>query len=51
MVAVRDLSMSDKVFKRVINNKLKDFPQAKCLYEEQKDCIKIWSMEDVFATF
>ena len=23
--------------------------QVECLHEEQKDCIKIWSMEDVFA--
>ena len=27
MAAVRDLSMSDVVFKSVVNNKLKDFPK------------------------
>ena len=27
--AVRDFSKSDAVFKSVINNKLKDFPQCK----------------------
>lgn len=35
--------------KYVITNMLKDFPQVECLCKEQKDFIKIWSMEDVFA--
>ena len=48
MAAVEDLSMSDAVFNSVINNTLKDFPKVECLHKE-KDCIKIWSMEDVFA--
>lgn len=30
-------------------NMLKNFPQVKCLREEQKDCTIIWPMEDVFA--
>ena len=50
MVAVRDLSVSDEMLKSVISNMLKDFPQVKYLRKEQKDCIKIWSMEDDFAT-
>ena len=49
MAAVRDLSMSDMVLKSVINNTLKCFSQVECLREEEKDCIKIWSMADVFA--
>ena len=50
MVAVRDLSMSNMVFKSVINSKLKDFPKCmKCLLKEQTDCIKIWSMKDSFT--
>ena len=35
--------------KYVITNMLKDFSQVECLRKEQKDFIKIWSMEDVFA--
>ena len=49
VVVVRDLSVSDAMFKSVISNMLKDFPQVKCLREEQKDCTKIWPMEEVFA--
>ena len=48
MAAVGDLSTSDAVFKSVINNMLKDFPKVECLHKE-KDCRKIWSVEDVFA--
>ena len=51
MVAVRDLSVNDALFKSVISKKLKDFPQVTYLWKEQKDCIKIWSMEDAFVTF
>ena len=29
----------------------KRFPQVKSLREKQKDCIKVWSMEDDFAIF
>ena len=47
MAAVRDLSMSYTVFKPVINITLKDFPKVECLHEEQKNCIKLWSVEDV----
>ena len=49
LAAVRDLSTSDAMFKSVINNTLKDFPDVECLCEEQKDCMKIWSMKKVFA--
>ena len=50
IAAVRDFSTSNAVFKSVINNnKLKRFPQVKCLRDEQKDCIKIRSMKDSFA--
>ena len=35
MAAVRDLSTSDAVFKSVINNMLKGFPQVECLREEE----------------
>ena len=49
MAAVRDLSMSNAVFKSVINNTLKDFPKRNGLREELKDCIKIWSMKDPFT--
>ena len=51
MAAVRDLSMSGRAFKSVINNIQKDFPQVECLHKEEKDCIKThaWSIEDVFA--
>ena len=45
MTAVRDLSTSDVVFRSVINNTLKE----ECNRKEQKPCVKIWSMEDVFA--
>ena len=43
MAAVIDFLRSDAVFKR--------FSQVKCLREEQKDCIKIWSMKDDFEIF
>ena len=51
MVAVSDLSVNDALFKSVISKKLKDFPQVTYLRKEQKDRIKIWSMEDAFVTF
>ena len=41
--------MSDTVLKSGINNTLKCFSQVECLRKEEKDCIKIWSMADVFA--
>ena len=49
MAAVRKLSTNDAVLKSVMNNTLKDSPQMKCLREEEKDCIKIWPMEEDFA--
>ena len=49
MAAVRYLSTNDAVFKSVINNTLKNFPQVECLREEQKNCIKIQSIKDLFA--
>ena len=48
MTVVRDLSTSDTYLK---NNILKDFCQVEWLREEQRNCIKICSMEDVFAIF
>lgn len=49
VAVVRDLSVSDAVFKSVISNMLKDFPQVECPHEEEKDCMKIWSLEDVLT--
>ena len=50
MAAVRDLSTSNAVFKQICyKQQANRFPQVKCLPEEQKDCIKIWSMKDSFA--
>ena len=41
MAVVRDLSTGGTVFKSVISNMLKDFPQVECLRKEEKDSIKI----------
>ena len=40
MAADRDLSVSDAVFKSVINNTLEDFPHVECLCKEQEDNIE-----------
>ena len=50
MTAVKDLSTSNAVFKQICyKQQANRFPQEKYLREEQKDCIKIWSMKDSFA--
>ena len=52
MAAVRDLSTSNTVFKSVIicyKQQANRFLQVKCLREEQKHCIAIWSMKRFFC--
>ena len=48
-MAVRDLFNEWRGVQICYKQPAKRFPQVKCHRKEQKNCIKIWSMEDDFA--